>query len=336
MKTAFILIPTLEQGGTETQTKILIKYLMKNEFKVFLFLRKIPSDFQLDKHINLIKLKNSRGVSLVTISLIYRYIKLHNPTFVYSFLRQMNVITGLTRNIIKFNWISSERSDPTLENTFYSKFERMLKRKSIIMCNNELSHLFYKKNKFKSYVVQNFLRYECNKPVNYEYRFIILSRLIKSKNVITIIDAWKLANIKSELFIVGDGPELNKLKEYVKIKAISNIKFFGNVINPEKILLRSSFLISASSIEGTPNSALEGLSLNNILILSKIKPHENLNLNSEFYFEIKNSKELSEIIKNCFNYKKEEYLKKLKNQQKILNNYNNDKTISKFLNHIHD
>jgi len=114
------------------------------------------------------------------------------------------------------------------------------------------------------------------------FRLIFVGRLVPWKHVDEIIEAVKLARKKHPwtLTIVGDGPELTKLKNlsYTLNPNPSHISFLGQ-LSKEKTLehiAQSKALILYSSYEGHPHTVLEAHALGIPTIISDIAPHKDL------------------------------------------------------------
>lgn len=76
-----------------------------------------------------------------------------------------------------------------------------------------------------------------------------------------IIEVWERLYAKYpewKLKIVGDGPLLSDLKEYVKYKSIKNIEFMG-MCNPQTYYEEAEIICSTSNIEGMPMVLIEGI-----------------------------------------------------------------------------
>ena len=327
-----IIIPSLKKGGAETQLKILIDKLISLGYILTVAIRKNNFDLRDLKDVNLIELEDKSFISVKSLYRLCIYIRKEKPLFVYSLLRQMNVMTGFLNYFYKFNWVSSERSNPNYKTSLYDKLEMFLKKRSLVVCNSNVAKLFYKKNNYNTYYLCNFLKYERQTNVSYDKNFIIVSRLIKSKRVDEILKAWSLANIKSSLEIVGYGPELENLKALCYKLNLSNVNFHGKVEDPSSLLLSSSFFISSSDLEGMPNSPLEALCHNNILILSDIDVHKEILMsNDDYLFKLGSVKELSNILISVFELSEDNFYKSLNKQINYLKNYDNDTNTEKFI-----
>ena len=327
-----IIIPSLKKGGTETQLKILIEKLISLGYNLTVAVRKNNFDLRDLKDVNLIELEDKGFISLKSLYRLYIFIRKGKPLFVYSLLRQMNVMTGFLNYFCRFNWISSERSNPNYKTSLYDKLEFFLKKRSLVACNSNVAKSFYERNNYNTYYLSNFLKHKRQSKVSYNKSFIIVSRLIKSKRVDDILKAWSLANIKSNLIIVGYGPELENLKAFSNKLNLSNVSFHEKVDDPSDLLLSSSFFISSSELEGMPNAPLEALCHNNILILSDIDVHREILISDEKYiFKLGSTNELSNTLKSAYSLSKNNFDKSLKKQLHYLKNYNNHNNTEKFL-----
>ena len=111
--------------------------------------------------------------------------------------------------------------------------------------------------------------------------------------------------------------------------------FHGEVEDPSKFLVSSSFFISSSELEGMPNTPLEAMCHNNILILSDIDVHrEILMSNQNYLFKTRSIKNLSNKIKLAFNLSKDDFDKCLSEQIVYLNNYDSDTNTGNFLDYV--
>ena len=158
--------------------------------------------------------------------------------------------------------------------------------------------------------VENKLTFSKSKNKN---NFICVGRLIKRKNVSELLSCFKIVfkNKKKKLFIIGNGPELNNLKEIDK-KIISKSKalFFGNKSNifVNKKLKKSLFFIMNSNSEGLSNAMLEAMSNKCVVIVRKLNVNVKIlkdNYNSIIY---KNERDLYLKLKNLDNNKRLKFI----------------------------
>ena len=114
------------------------------------------------------------------------------------------------------------------------------------------------------YVINNGVPINNREKVFFENKIIqllVVSRLVSQKNIDFIIKAVKLlTNHDVLLNIVGDGTELNNLKNVVKKNELNEkVNFIGKVNERklEEYLEGSDIFIQASDYEGLPHSILE-------------------------------------------------------------------------------
>lgn len=145
----------------------------------------------------------------------------------------------------------------------------------------------------------------------YEKDFIVsVMRLTEnSKDFDTLILGFKLAKekgAKEKLYILGDGPDRDKIEEKIKKEGMENeIILLGNIKNPYPWIKKSKMLVHSSKFEGFGLVLVEGLILNKIVISSDcpIGPKEILE-NGEIghLYNIGDYKKLGElIVKNLEN-----------------------------------
>ncbi len=106
--------------------------------------------------------------------------------------------------------------------------------------------------------------------LNQEY-YLLSGRLIPEKGFEYAIRAFSLFRSRGiKLFIIGDGPELFRLKNLVNSLDLSDsVLFLGFVRNPFPFYKRAKCCIISSTVEGFPNTLLEMLYLNNNVICTK-------------------------------------------------------------------
>jgi glycosyltransferase involved in cell wall biosynthesis len=194
-----------------------------------------------------------------------------------------------------------------------SNINAMKRCQCVICCSNSLKKLYMKILQQDLLVVQNGVDTEKFQPVKdygnkYDLRnklnlpnnkvvFIAVGSLIKRKDPITIIKAFKAANIDKNaiLILLGDGD----LMEECICESDDSIIIKGNVANVNEFLKASDVYITASKSEGLPNSVLEAGRCGVNLILSDIPQHREIfENNSEYvsFFDVGNIKKLTDLI----------------------------------------
>jgi glycosyltransferase involved in cell wall biosynthesis len=126
-----------------------------------------------------------------------------------------------------------------------SSLKQLITNKKIYLINNGIK--FSKSIKFKK------------KKSNY---IIAISRLEKRKDIPFLLDSFKIFkknNPEYKFYILGDGPELIFLMNYVKKNNIPDIIFKGYMSNVDSLLLNATIFVHASYLEGMSNAVLEAM-----------------------------------------------------------------------------
>lgn len=217
------------------------------------------------------------------------------------------------------------------------------KCKYAICCSKTLQKKYYNLLNKKLYAIQNGVDISKFFPANNEDEnkklrlklgipedkivFLVVGVLIERKDPLTIIKAFKEANVdkKATLVLLGNG----ELFECCKNQIDKSIIMKGKVNNVEEYLKASDVYISASKSEGLPYSVLEAGSSGLELILSNIPQHiEIFEKNPKLLksFEVGNVEQLTLIIKEMAN---KEMLSDGEKIAKLIRNNFNDKLMSK-------
>ncbi|MDA9598904.1 glycosyltransferase, partial [Candidatus Pelagibacter sp.] len=173
---------------------------------------------------------------------------------------------------------------------------------------------------------------------NKKIRLLSVSRFTKRKDLITILKAFRIINKKYnniELILIGYGPELKNLKNYIQEKKIHKKVFILPFKkNPYPYFLISDIYIMPSLYEGCPNSIIESLVLNLPVISSNCNsgPDEILlNGKGGFIFKKKNFLELVDRV-DLYMKNKLIFKKKLNLAKKKVFRFEEKKIISEYLN----
>ena len=162
-------------------------------------------------------------------------------------------------------------------------FKLFLKRKLfkyLCKANNVYVHILTKScldiiNNFTKNIVvfPNLIKKgKYNKDIKKKDTFVLSSRLIKRKNIDLALD--NLLNLKNKnlhIFVLGDGPELKKLKNKYKIHK-SKISFLGYLKNNDiyNYYAKAEYFVNLSESEGMSNSLIEAMSYGCKCIVSDI------------------------------------------------------------------
>ena len=138
---------------------------------------------------------------------------------------------------------------------------------------------------------------------NQDY-IISISRLtLHQKDFFTLIKGFKLAKelgVKEKLYILGDGPDKEKIQKMINEEKMEReILLLGNIKNPYPWIKNSKMLVHSSKYEGLPTALIEALVLGKTIISSKCPtgPKEILE-NGEigFLYEIGDYRKLAKLI----------------------------------------
>ena len=94
---------------------------------------------------------------------------------------------------------------------------------------------------------------------------IAVGRMTDQKNYMMLLEVHKQLIDEGndyELWFVGDGPDLHRLKEYVKENSLDNsVQFYGFQSNPYPYMKKADVLVCSSKYEGYSTVAIEALIL---------------------------------------------------------------------------
>ncbi|ERS03612.1 hypothetical protein Q674_08410 [Acinetobacter sp. COS3] len=288
MKIIFIF-PSSKIGGAERVMLNLAKYLCQINYSVFLFFissgenDKINSFFEgMNVDITYCPTTNSKSM----FSYIKLFKKINNSDFDYIFTSHIitNALVSFFKKVfnIKSKLISRESTVP---------FERFSGIKLIVIrlfyrfFYGGQSLLIYQTDFMKNSLFKNIGFYPAPNNlvvpncvdinnINMQVKsgllkknekilnFIACGRLVELKQFDILLYAYsdfiKSYKSPSQLCILGDGPQLERLKEIsFELRLSSHVIFMGNVSNPASYFAASDIGIISSRVEGFPNVVLE-------------------------------------------------------------------------------
>ncbi len=291
MKKIFIIIGSLDIGGTEKQLLKKIEYLKKNfDFTVIIFFRKGELFNSFEKlGIRIIDLSNKKRGALHYLNVFFKIFfifRKFRPEIINLYLPHSYFIAGfLSYFFPKQVFIMSRRSLNNYQKKipFVRFFEKnfLHKKMTYILANSnaikdELVHEEgVEKEKIKiiynSVELNNFKKF---KKKN-EIRILHIANFIPYKNHRLLINACgEISSIKNfKVDLIGDG-ELsykNELKEVIKKNDLTSKFFFrGKVKDFKDIVKYSDIGVLTSDEEGFSNAILEYMSLSLPVIATKV------------------------------------------------------------------
>lgn len=225
--------------------------------------------------------KHSNIFIILKLAKLFKVIK---PDIICSWLNYATIVTAMSIKLsgIKSKFICSEHSIATkvISSNNYAAIRQKIAKYSYKKANKIIAVSDAAKtdliNNFdipsdKCIVIHNLFDLNNIKTLSKEPIDIILnvnsfviitcSRLVKSKNIYLLIDAFCLLNKhNTELWIIGSGPLDIDLKKYAKDKKCErNIRFLGYQSNPYKYMSKASVLVVSSNYESFGNVIIEAM-----------------------------------------------------------------------------
>lgn len=168
---------------------------------------------------------------------------------------------------------------------------------------NKLLNLVKDKNKV--YVKPNFVeKRELLERILEDY-FVYIGRLDNIKGINFLVESWKDIDEKIDLYIIGTGPEEEKLKTFIKENNIKNIKLLGFMQRGKafEIIQKSrAILVPSKWYEGFPMTIAESFSLGVPVIGSKLGNIESIidDGSNGLLFEKGNMQSIKTVIESVF------------------------------------
>ena len=152
--------------------------------------------------------------------------------------------------------------------------------------------------------------------------FLYYGRLSDEKGILTLLKAWLEVGENIQLKIAGDGPLKEKMLSFIDENNLSNVQYLGFKQKDElfDLMSKSSFNIVPSEwYENNPLTVLESYALGKPVIGANVGGIPEIINDAEtgFIFEMKNFKNLSEVIKKASQMSDQEYLVFSKNARKF-------------------
>lgn len=166
-----------------------------------------------------------------------------------------------------------------------------------------------------------------------EFKIAAVGKLVSNKGfdrLLRIADRLKQEGYSFRLFILGEGPDEDKLKKYVRHHDLLNyVEFLGYQENPYKYIAKCDLFVCASYREGFSTAAMEALIVGTAVCTVKVSGMvEMLGSDNEYGIVTANSEEsLENGIKRIMNHRDlmELYSKKSFERGQI---FQTDKTVA--------
>jgi len=299
------VINSLEGGGAEKVFSLLVSLI--NDDPVGGVIEVVLLDVKNESYLlprNIRVHRIGRENFLLSFFEYIRLIRSIKPDYVTSFLTRSNNFNVLGKLLFGYISIISERSNTTgrLKGRF-----KTFKRGVVKYLYKRADSIIAVSQGVKSCLVGEFsidsdkisllnnavdierisvLSKEHIEPKSSNY-IVAMGRLVKTKAFDCLINAYAKAEIKSDLYILGQGPEKDRLVRLAKSLNVGDKVFFkGFQSNPYPYIKKSEFFVLSSELEGFPNALVEALGLGKAVLSTNCVdgPSEILNLKGNIEF----------------------------------------------------
>tara|TARA_B100000073_G_scaffold346571_1_gene358281 strand:- start:942 stop:2078 length:1137 start_codon:yes stop_codon:yes gene_type:complete len=305
-KKFLFLVPTLEIGGAEISTIVLINKLSKENNIINILTCKEDGVLRktIDSKVRIIELPHKK-LSRCVFS-ISSHIKKFKPNVIFSIIFNCNIIAMFSTFISRHQCLKiiSERQSTFISLREYSFFNRQIIKiisliafsysdKIIAVSNgvkNDLAQIFpLIKPKiltiYNGFNIKKINKEIIKKPENDKFNnlkkrkntkiLLACGRLADQKGFISLIKASIILKkyINFHLFIIGEGPQRNELEKFISKENLKEyISLIGKVDNPFTFMAKSDLFILSSKSEGLPGVIIQAL-ICNTQVISTDCPH---------------------------------------------------------------
>jgi glycosyltransferase involved in cell wall biosynthesis len=277
-KKILVLSGSLEKGGTEKITSLIVNELDSNGHSVTLgLMHNDNQEFDINDGVTIVdlKLKNAKIQHFKAFSLIQKV----KPQIIFSTLSYVNSVVAVLlpflnkkiKVVARQSTIASSyvvnikynRRESFILRKFYKKFDKIIVQSKAM--GTDLSHNFGL-NKDKLVLINNPIvvnkkevikRNKNEKPV-----FITVGNLGPIKGYDRLLKILSTLNFDFQYLIIGRGEEQVKIEELIRNLGLSQkVKLIGFKNDPIKYMKDADLFLQGSYIEGFPNVLLEASSV---------------------------------------------------------------------------
>jgi glycosyltransferase involved in cell wall biosynthesis len=149
-----------------------------------------------------------------------------------------------------------------LSNEIKAKIEKMGYRKTIFVDTTAVDETIFDSSTSLNETVVSSSFIDNNK--NEGFKILFLAHVEKEKGIYETLDAYRILKGRYSqitLTVAGDGTELQRVREYVRLRDIKDVTFLGHVQNQQKkaTFRNASVYLFPSYHEGMPISVLEAM-----------------------------------------------------------------------------
>ena len=276
-KTLVFLLPSLDVGGTESQSiSLAIELRDRGWDPVFFFFSKPGEMSQTLEQESLrwefleIQFRQNPIVGLLNFISAGRKLASMKPEILYSQLMESNFLGHILVNTFlkKSSHIIGIRGYLNLNNQFVAKLFRQVVKKSKLVIVNSTQLVNYFPNKLSDHPnvlrISNgvYMRNTTTGNADGIPTVSVLSNFHDYKGHDLLLDSLSMISSPLRLHLIGDGPKLSEIKRRsALLPAHIQMIFDGLTMDPASTLSASDFLILPSRHEGLPNAVLEAMSV---------------------------------------------------------------------------
>ncbi|MBA4317003.1 MAG: hypothetical protein C0412_01240 [Flavobacterium sp.] len=269
------VVSSLRSGGAERVISILANGLADRGHSVTIICMSSYETFYfIDKRVNvefLCEPYDSKSIihgvfrNLYKSLLLAKKIKNCKCEVVISFVTQVNILAIVSNFFLKTPLIISERTHPMAVGLCLKLLSFALYRfASTLVVQTDFSKKYYQNHGISITKIFNPIRLtQSNLPAKQRQPIILgVGRVVKLKGFDLLIKAFALAKLPDwQLWIVGDGAELNNLKELaVEFSVGDRVRFWGIQKDVDWFYQNASVFVLSSHYEGFPNVLCEAMS----------------------------------------------------------------------------
>lgn len=278
MKVLF-LITSLRGGGAERVMSILVNHFVHSDIEPHLVLFDRGEGFySVDPKVQVFVLTkkklfdNKIGTFIQQIQLFFALVKLiqkNKYACLVSFTTYVNAITIVLGKLLNTFTIISERNDPKnhaigFANSLFRKLTYKYATAIVLQTKASINSFVFKRIKLPlaKEIIWNPIGSNFSESETVERKNVILSvgRLSYEKGHDILIEAFANSQLDWELWIIGKGPNLDKLIELAASLHVSNkVKFLGMQSNVSQFYQQAKVFVLPSRTEGFPNVLCEAM-----------------------------------------------------------------------------
>ncbi|NVO02098.1 MAG: glycosyltransferase family 4 protein [Bacteroidetes bacterium] len=292
MKILFF-IGTLSAGGKERRLVELLAYLIKKKYDLMIVLRRNEIEYPVFNELNIpykiLTKKYKKGDKTLHFK-FYKICKEFKPDIIHTWGSMPAFVSLLAHIILRIPHINSQITDapPNIKKwSFQNLINKINFKFSTIILSNSFAGLkAYKVENKKTKVIYNGVDLQrfINIPninrikeefgIKTPFSIIMVASFIKYKDHNLLLDiAKELALLRNDVsfLAVGEGYNLEKIRQRVKDETISNIIFTGKISNVEHLINCCEVGVLFSPLgEGISNAIIEYMALGKPVIANDL------------------------------------------------------------------